>query len=540
MDTRCKCIPLSSCRTDSSNNHEGTGGSQDSSQTRHLETAFVRTSNQIFSKETLKRMQQQTLLPFVLKGNTQFIESRRNDESLMDITKIPNSKLDSMYHIEEKHLSNDVLARHKRTLTMIPIDIAFSNQSPTKFEAFTSTDGILSVPRFYGIEHWGAAAHDETSQGCALSDVSFTGTLNSVQQIACKSTIDRLNGQSKGGILVLPCGYGKTVCALSIASTMKRRTLVLVHKGFLVQQWQERAQTFIPGCTIGKIQQNVINADADIVIGMVQSLSKREYDRGIMQSFGTLIIDESHHMAAPILHKALRQIPAKYILALSATPDRRDGLTCLLYWSMGSVCYQIQRQPEHMLVSCIIYEGGKRKEIKYKDGKLSMALMLNALVEDDLRNAIIADKIAACYRNGRYIIVLTDRIKQLHTVYYKLSKKGIRDECMGFYIGTTSENDRFETSKKPIILSTYSMAKEGLDIPRLDTLILATPKGDIVQASGRIQRKHAGKNTPLLIDIVDTFSVFEQMRWKRWSFYRKEKFECQTYDSSKENVTWFS
>jgi superfamily II DNA or RNA helicase len=421
---------------------------------------------------------------------------------------------------------------------MIPSDTSFSNQNPTSFEAFRSHDGILSVPRFYGMEHWGLAERDETSMGLPLS-VPFVGTLNNIQQDACDTTIARLNGPKKGGLLVLPCGYGKTVCALYIACAMRRRTLVLVHKAFLVEQWQERATHFAPGCTVGKIQQNIINADADFVIGMVQSLSKREYAEDILSSFGTVLIDESHHMAAPILHKALRHIPAKYIVSLSATPDRRDGLTCLLYWSMGSICYRVERQPEHTLVSCMLYEGGKRKEIKYRDGKISMPLMLNALVEDDERHALIANRIFMCYCKSRNIIVLTDRIKQLDKLYCLLNKHNVPDEDMGYYIGTTNAAERLKSSFKRIILSTYGMAKEGLDIPRLDTLVLATPKGDVIQASGRIQRKYNDKEIPLIVDVVDTYSVFEQLRWKRWKFYRKESFTCQTYDSGNTEAPWY-
>lgn len=484
---------------------------------------------------------QQTLLPFVLKGECQCLDSEdirpQNTDDTMQC--IPNSTIDSMYHIEERYLSKESVARHKRTLTMIPIDMSFSNQPPVQFSTYESKDGILSVPRFYGLEHWGPACNDNTSLGVPFSDVSFDGTLNNIQEEACNATITRLQSDKKGGILVLPCGYGKTVCALYIAKYMERRTIVLVHKAFLVEQWKERAKHFIPGCTVGKIQQNTINADADIVIGMVQSLSKRNYDIDIMKSFGTVIIDESHHMAAPILHKALRQIPARYIVSLSATPDRRDGLTTLLYWSMGSICYRIERQPEHTFVSCMLYEGGKRKEIKYKDGKISMPLMLNALVDDDVRNSVIAEKIYQCFHKGRYIIILTDRIKQLNTLYVMLNKKNITHDDMGYYIGTTKAEERYLTSSKKIILSTYSMAKEGLDIPRLDTLILATPKGDIIQSSGRIQRKHAQKKIPLIIDIVDTFSVFEQLRWKRWSFYRTEKFACQTYACLNEEADWY-
>lgn len=480
----------------------------------------------------------QTLLPFVFHGTREYAAPAKSRSEKKSSKFILGSRLDSMYHVPVSALSREELARHKRTLTMMPTDMSFSNQMPLQFEAFHVASGMFSVPRFYGIEHWGVPSEDCTTEGSVMN-LAFSGTLNDVQRQACGAAIERLQSFYKGGILVLPCGYGKTVCALYIASQMKRRTLVLVHKGFLVEQWQARAQTFLPGCTVGRIQQNVVNADADIVIGMVQSFSRREYGSDVMSKFGTVIIDESHHMAAPVLHKALRQVTAKHIVSLSATPERRDGLTNLLYWSMGSICYKVERQPEHTLVSCILYEGGKRKEILYRDGKVSMPLMLNNIVDDDVRNASIASKIHDCFKNERYIIVLTDRIKQLNTLYVMLQKRNVQHDDIGFYIGTTKAEERELSSRKRIILSTYSMAKEGLDIPRLDTLVLATPKGDIVQASGRIQRKHADKKTPLILDFVDTFSVFEQLRWKRWAFYRRESFTCQTFDSQQNDAPWY-
>lgn len=500
--------------------------------TRHPEKKSISLSIKILHNVDM------TLLPFILKGEAEYMHLPENGEAHKQVKSIPNSRLGSMYSIPETQLSADELARHKRTLTMIPIDTSFSNQGPVQFDAYESQDGYLSVPRFYGIEHWGVAEMDDTTLGAPMESTEFKANLNPVQEDACKCALDRLHSSSKGGVLVLPCGYGKTVCALYVASRMQRRTLVLVHKAFLVDQWTERAETFL-GCKVGKIQQNTVQCDADIVIGMVQSLSKRDYGSDVMSNFGLVIIDESHHMAAPVLHRALRQIPARHVLALSATPDRRDGLTCLLHWSMGSVCYRIERQPEHTLVSCMLYEGGKRKEIVYRDGRISMPLMLNALVNDTHRNLIIAERIKKCYDDDRYIIVLTDRIKQLQILHVMLINKGMPDNKMGYYIGTSSKAERAVSSEARIILSTYSMAKEGLDIPRLDTLVMATPKGDIVQASGRVQRKHADKKTPLIIDVVDTFSVFEQLRWKRWAFYRREGFHCQTFDATKEDAPWF-
>lgn len=481
---------------------------------------------------------QQSLLPFVLSGNATLSPPHPTEPAKTSQT-IPNSRMGAAYSIQWKRLSNNELQRHKKELTMIPQDGAYSGQATPPFNAFWEDDEWLHVPRFYGFTQWGVPSAVDLVEGEGM-DLEFNGVLNPVQEDATSQTLDQLQKAPHGALLVLPCGYGKTVCALYIAQRLKRRTLVLVHKAFLVQQWHERAAHFLPMASRGKIQQNVVDADADIVVGMVQSISKRDYPEHVLSKFGTVIIDEAHHMSAPVFSRALRCLPAKHILGLSATPDRKDGMTCLLYYSMGSVAHRIERKPEHTLVSCMLYEGGKRKEIKYRDGRISMPLMLNALVADETRNAIIADQIVKYLAADRNIIVLTDRIVQLNTLRDMLIQRGTQADFIAFYIGTTPASERQQASERRCILSTYSMAKEGLDIPRLDTLIMATPKGDIVQASGRVQRKHPEKQTPLIVDVVDTFSVFEALRWKRWNFYRKEEFNCQTYNASQLDAPWFA
>lgn len=445
----------------------------------------------------------------------------------------------SSYAVQWKRLSNNELQRHKKELTMIPQDGAYNGQASPPFDAFWCDEEWMHVPRFYGYAQWGAPSKEEVVDGEPMSG-EFHGSLNPVQIEATNQTLEQLRRAPHGALLVLPCGYGKTVCALFIAQQLKRRTLVLVHKAFLVQQWHERAAHFLPNATRGKIQQNVVDADADIVVGMVQSLSKRDYPERILAAFGTVIIDEAHHMSAPVFSRALRCLPARYILGLSATPERKDGLTPLLFYSMGPVAHRIERTPEHTLVSCMLYEGGKRKEIKYRDGRISMPLMLNAIVADETRNALIADHIVRYLAANRNIIVLTDRIVQLKDIMKLLIARNISPDLIAFYVGSTPASERQEASMRRCILSTYSMAKEGLDIPRLDTLIMATPKGDIVQASGRVQRKHPEKQTPLIVDIVDTFSVFEALRWKRWNFYRSEQFKCQTFGANNDEAPWFT
>ena len=484
-------------------------------------------------------MSHQTLLPFVLQG-TATATSPPSEIGVSEVRKrrVAGSQMGASYAVPIVGLPNDELQQVKKDLTMVPQDSAFGGPPTPSFDAFATDETHIHVPRFYGYHRWGSPDTCELSDGHPMQ-CAFVGTLNQTQQEATAQTLMQLSAEPNGGLLVLPCGYGKTVCALYIAHKLGRRTLVLVHKGFLVQQWHERVASFLPEATCGKIQQNVVDADADIVVGMVQSISKREYPEHIMSSFGTVIIDEAHHMSAPVFSRALRCLPAKYICGLSATPERKDGMTRLLYYSMGDIAHRIERNPEHTLVSCILYEGGMRTEIKYRDGRVSMPLMLNALVKDATRNECIATHIVRYLEHDRYVIVLTDRIEQLKALLQLLIDKGVGAHDIAFYIGSTPASERTRASERRCILSTYSMAKEGLDIPRLDTLVMATPKGDIVQASGRVQRKHPEKKTPLIVDFVDTFSVFEALRWKRWRFYRQEKFVCQSFNSVSRDVSWF-
>lgn len=484
------------------------------------------------------------MLPFVLKGNARLSSPERETKkqrTLFDDSSKPieGSNMGATYSVP---LSTNVnLNKHKKELTMVPLQTSYSGSSPPlTFFAFEERDGFLHVPRFYGYSQFGKAETCSLTEGVAM-DLEFNGTLNDIQKTAVEASLASLRAEPFGGVFVLPCGYGKTVCALFIAQQLKRRTLVLVHKSFLVSQWQERARMFLKDVSVGKIQQNVMDWDADVVIGMIQSVSKREYPQHVLDSFGLVVIDESHHMSAPVFSRALRVLSCKHVLGLSATPERKDGMTRLLYYSMGAVSHRVEREPEHALVSCILFEATtKRKEIACGDGKVSLPLMLNALAKDIERNRVIASHIHRLMSVGRNIIVLSDRISQLEYISSLLFELGCKEEDVSFYIGKTPASQREEATKRSCILSTYSMAKEGLDIPRLDTLVLASPKGDVIQATGRVQRKCEGKAIPLVVDIVDTFSVFETLRWKRWKFYKKQGFSCQSFSSFNEDGVWFT
>ena len=458
-----------------------------------------------------------------------------------NLKEVKETILSEMYSVPIRCLSETEFGMHCRNLTMTPIEANFgpqNNEEKSSFPAYMVEFGRLHVPRFYGLEKWGKPEKDERIDGEDVN-LPFHGELGQIQNEAMSAALENLNSFKAGCMLCLPCGFGKTVCALYGISKVSKKTLVIVNKEFLVSQWKERIKQFVPDARIGTIQRNVADVDADIVVAMVHSLAKRDYPSSILGGFGLVVLDEAHHMSAPFFSKALRKLKSKRILALSATPERRDGLTCLLYWSMGEICFRTERKHENTLVSFMLYEGGPRKEIAYRDGRLAIPLMLNALVKDVNRNACIADHISRYVFASRRIIVLTDRLMQLEHLHTLLCARGVTKEDMMFYVAKTKNEVRETAPKKRVILSTYCMAKEGLDIPHLDTLIMATPKGDITQAIGRIQREHPTKKTPLIVDIVDTFSFYDGLRWKRNKLYKNQEYKCQTYDITNDDNVWF-
>ena len=147
--------------------------------------------------------------------------------------------------------------------------------------------------------------------------------------------------KNKGcGLLELYCGAGKTVCTLKIISELRLKTIIIVHKSFLLNQWEERINEFLPGAKVGRIQGEIINIeDKDIVIAMLQSLSMKEYPLSIFRSFGLTIIDEVHHISPEVFSRALFKVVTTHMLGLSATMKRKDGLTRVFKMFLGDIIY---------------------------------------------------------------------------------------------------------------------------------------------------------------------------------------------------------
>ena len=416
----------------------------------------------------------------------------------------------------------------KKELTVRPIVNADFGVAPPSFKVFRKAKSGLCVPRYYAEEKFGNVVEDIRPKPEKIK-ISFKGKLRDEthQNEALSKAIE-----AGHGILSLPCGFGKTTVSLAIACKLGYRTMIVVHKEFLANQWKERIQQFCPGASIGIVRQNKKEVNCDFVIAMLQSLSLKEYSFEDFDSIGTLIVDEAHHICAKVFSQSLFKLCPKHTFGLSATPNRKDGLTKVLHWFMGPTFFSVERKNQDQVdVFPLVYTCPRFEDPPpcTRFGKLSLPTMITELAEMPDRNRMILQTIKDVVKTTRQILVLSDRRFHCEFLHQKFKTTS------GLYMGGMKEADLAESSKKQIIFATFSQAHEGLDIPSLDTVILATPKSDIVQSIGRIMRETKGKkNNPRIYDVVDHWSVFFAMYNKRLRVYRQGGFNIP--DQPKEDT----
>ena len=419
--------------------------------------------------------------------------------------------------------SNEV----KKELTVRAVINTEFGFPPPPFKVFRKAKSGLCVPRFYGEDKFGPPREDRRPEPVKIS-TKFNGKLRDEthQNDALAAAL-----KAGHGVLSLPCGFGKTTVSLAIACKLGYRTMIVVHKEFLANQWRERIQQFCPGASIGIVQQDKKETECDFVIAMLQSLSLKEYSFSDFDTIGTLIVDEAHHICAKVFSQSLFKMCPKHVFGLSATPTRKDGLTKVLHWFMGPTFFEVERKnQEQVEVFPIEYTCDRFHDPPpcTRFGKLSLATMITELTEDRQRNIVILQLIKDIVKTTRQVLVLSDRRHHCEVMHQSFKKTS------GLYMGGMKEADLTESSKKRIIFATFSQAHEGLDIPTLDTVILATPKSDIVQSIGRIMRETKGKkNNPHIYDIFDQWSICHAMYKKRLKVYKQGGFHIPILNSQK-------
>lgn len=438
------------------------------------------------------------------------------------------------YCIYKNNYNEDKIQYIRDKLTVKPF--SSYNNNTNAFPVYSESPNKLYIPRYWGLKNLSKDSLDFKLPSPLNISINFAKSLKPKQQPIVEAFMNSLNENYGGGIISVPCGYGKTVLALYIAAQLGVKTLVIVHKEFLLNQWKERIEEFIPDANIGRIQSTTIKTkNKDIVLGMLQSISMIEYDQEIFSDFGLVIYDECHHLGAEVFSKALLKTPCKYTLGLSATPKRSDGLSKVFEWFLGEIVYLIKKRDDNNVnVKLIDYydnDAKYSKEIMTYTKKPNFSSMINNICAFEPRLNLIINEINICLEEGRKVLVLSDRREHLKSIKDILDTN--ENYSAGYYLGGMKQSELEETEVKNVILGTFAMASEGFDCREpLDTIILASPKSNIEQAVGRILRQEEKDRVrvPLVIDIIDCFSIFKKQGEKRVKFYKKNSYNIDLYN----------
>lgn len=353
-------------------------------------------------------------------------------------------------------------------------------------------------------------------------------------------------------LIEAPTGTGKTVMAMQLIANVGRKTLVIVTKEDVKNQWVKACRQFL-GLTakdIGIIQGDKCDVNAKkVVITMIQSVCKRgRYPSWVYRGYGLLLVDETHRLGADKFGEAAWLFPAKLRLGLSATPLRKDGKDIVFRSHIGPVKVKSEVMP--LIPKVIIQQSpwqipmtmqwdkktgqSKLKPMPHTPGRT--AHITKMLAGHIGRNILIEQFVWKAYQKGRNIVVFSDTKAFLEKMYLMFSKVGVPRKEMGFYIGGLKEAEQDAAKVKRVVLTTYAMCSEATDAPWWDTAVLATPRADAVQIVGRVIREYEGKRSatdkiteenkkdkvPVVFDIRDDSSnVFRGYGIKREKWYHK-------------------
>ena len=425
---------------------------------------------------------------------------------------------------ESNELLTKLINQLKKDLMVMPY-----TENPVRFPVFRISDKFLYIPKYYGINKFGLPDSKNIKEQEGLPvDFDFRGNLRDYQITTCDLILNHLK-EKQSGLASIYTGWGKTCAALWLISQIKRKSLIIVHTENLLNQWRERIIDFlgIPHEEIGIIQGPKIDKDKKIVIGMIQSISMKDYAPDTFKEFGFTIIDESHHTPGRVFSRIFYKVGTKYNLGLSATLTRADGLTKVIKYFLGEVIVNLKLCTMIPNVTLHYTNIEPLEEKRMVNGKANLPGMINDLCDSFMRNLEIVNIIKEKYSEGRKILVLTDRRNHCNVLQRLLNSCDNNEytysENTGVYYGGIKNEKLIEANKKRVIFATYHIASEGYDNPELDTLLMASPKTNIEQAVGRILRKE-NKNEPEIIDIIDAWSVFNNLFFKRMTFYKRKKF----------------
>lgn len=436
------------------------------------------------------------------------------------------------YKIHKDQISNIHDIKGKLNIKPFIPSVFVKPQFVPRYNIFTEDSDYLYIPKHYGIQNFGMFSSSEREPlQTSTNNWLFNGKLRDGQFEVVNSFLKPF---PHDGIISLQTGGGKTICGLYIASQLKLQTIILVHNTFLRDQWIERIMEFLPNAKIGQIQGDKIDIEnKDIIICMLQSISLKEYDSKLFTNIGLVIVDECHHIASEAFSRSLSKLTSKYMLGLSATPERKDKLMYVINWFLGPLLYKSNtddKVDDKVEVEYYEYDPPNKEfndVILNPSGVMFTSLMINKVTEYEHRNLFLVELLKDIFEDKqKQILVLSDRVEHLKTIFNLLPPE-IQEESCILSRDIKSEQRSLWSKTKKILIATYTMCKEGFDVSSLNTLVMATSRPDIEQIVGRILRieKHKRLINPLIIDIVDP--AFRRQFQERLQLYKKRNYKIQ-------------
>ena len=379
---------------------------------------------------------------------------------------------------------------------------------------------VLPFGCLYGIwnyiKDWNITLDFYVSKSLSIQNCQLPIELYDYQKKAVEAMVS-----AKGGVLVAPCGAGKTIMGIEIIHRLNKKFLWLTHTKDLLNQALEDMHQLFPKLDVGLITEGKINIGKDGAIATVQTLVNIDPDLYADQ-FEIVVCDECAHVngsptIAKMFSKIIDKIPARYKYGLTATPERSDTMIKSMYTLIGmsrngefEPTYKIDRgdvktiESEHCKFDIDLYYG---YDILNSDGTLDYNTLIDYLSDHEERNNIILDNIETLHKENRKQIVLCHRVRHCEYLYSKLTERGLNAKMVVGKVTNKKRKEILENSDSwDILVATYSLLKEGVSIKELDTLHFTTPqknKSLIVQCAGRIERYMENKKQPLVFDYVD-------------------------------------
>ena len=452
----------------------------------------------------------------------------------MDLQSCPRVLTHLGYAIRKDSLKPDECVKLRKDLTVAPKSAGRFMKEGESFSLYKESGTRFYVPRMWGMATFGEAVQDILVDGDSLrKDLAFIGKPYDYQE----AIVDQFLLAGANGLICVPCGRGKTFMAIQCAARIGRRFMVVVDKEFLLQQWSGELRALMPGIRIGVLQEakKQITPEYDCCIAMIQTLVRREFAETEFRGFGLAIFDECHHLGASNFSQALTKVQTKKMLGLSATPTRDDGLTKVFEWFLGKPVYweKTREADPDVIVRKVPFDNDdpEYSELpKDQRGETVLARLLTQVVSCEARNEMIDALMCDLVKDAkRRILVLSERKAHLERIEQGL-RKNVKGVTIGYYVGGMKEEVREEGARTAqVLLGTYAMASEAMNIKTLNTMVMASPRKKIEQSTGRILRvrKDEREVVPMIIDIVDSHSVYKNQWMQRRTYYRKCQYKIE-------------